>query len=118
MCYCLLQNGHLSCTGECFDVGKTVSMALHKFGRSKETDPFPGSTAKTAAGNGSLMRLCPVPLLYRNNPAIAIAISGESSRTTHGADAALDACRCEHIHKLLCYVMILGLHPPNSRSCL
>lgn len=89
----VVQNGHLSSTGECFDVGKTVSMALHKFERNNESDPFPGSTALSAAGNGSLMRLCPVPILYRSHPVVALALSGESSRTTHGPQAALDACR-------------------------
>ena len=36
-------------------------MALNKFQRSSETDPFPGSTSERAAGNGFLMRLAPVP---------------------------------------------------------
>ncbi len=39
------------------------------------------------------MRLAPVPLAYAHSPAEAIAGSGESSRTTHGAIAAVDACR-------------------------
>jgi ADP-ribosylglycohydrolase len=39
------------------------------------------------------MRLAPVPLTYACNPADAIERSGESSRTTHGAIAAVDACR-------------------------
>jgi ADP-ribosyl-[dinitrogen reductase] hydrolase len=39
------------------------------------------------------MRLAPVPLAYACNPAEAIERSGESSRTVHGAAAAVDACR-------------------------
>ena len=39
------------------------------------------------------MRLAPVPLFYANIPRKAIRMSGESSRTTHGAKAAVDACR-------------------------
>jgi ADP-ribosyl-[dinitrogen reductase] hydrolase len=35
----------------------------------------------------------PVPLAYAHSPAEAIARSGESPRTTHGAIAAVDACR-------------------------
>jgi ADP-ribosyl-[dinitrogen reductase] hydrolase len=46
-----------------------------------------------SAGNGSLMRLAPVPLAYAGRPADAIEHSGESSRTTHGAATAVDACR-------------------------
>ncbi len=68
-------------------------MALHKFQRSKEADLYPGSTNKSAAGNGSLMRLCPVPLLFHSHPEVAMVMSGESSRTTHGTEAAVDACK-------------------------
>jgi ADP-ribosylglycohydrolase len=39
------------------------------------------------------MRLAPVPLFYIQNPLEAINLSGESSRTTHGAASAIDACR-------------------------
>ena len=67
--------------------------ALLKFQRSKETQPYPGSTAEGAAGNGSLMRLCPAPLLYHRHPQEAMELAKDSSRTTHGAQAALDACR-------------------------
>ena len=41
------------------------------------------------AGNGSLMRLVPVPLAYRANPELAIDYAGKSSRTTHGGPAAI-----------------------------
>jgi ADP-ribosylglycohydrolase len=56
---------------------------------SKEAD----SHEHLSAGNGSLVRLAPVPLTYACNPADAIERSGESSRTPHGAIAAVDACR-------------------------
>jgi ADP-ribosyl-[dinitrogen reductase] hydrolase len=46
-----------------------------------------------SAGNGSLMRLAPVPLFYVQKPSEAIELSVESSRTTHGAAGAVDACR-------------------------
>jgi len=39
------------------------------------------------------MRLAPVPMFYGGNPLEAIEKSEESSRTTHGAVAAVDACR-------------------------
>ena len=87
------QEGHLSSNGECFDIGKTVRMSLHKFERSNETAPFCGSTADGAAGNGSLMRLCPIPLTFYRYPQVAMEMAKESSRVTHGAQAALDACR-------------------------
>jgi ADP-ribosyl-[dinitrogen reductase] hydrolase len=56
------KNGYLSSTGDCFDIGNTVRQALEKY---KYTgDPFSGNKAANAAGNGSLMRLAPVPLYY------------------------------------------------------
>jgi ADP-ribosylglycohydrolase len=39
------------------------------------------------------MRLATVPMFYAAYPGVAIEKSGESSLTTHGAAAAVDACR-------------------------
>jgi ADP-ribosylglycohydrolase len=39
------------------------------------------------------MRLAPVPLYFHTNPQEAIEYSGLSSKTTHGALAAIDSCR-------------------------
>jgi len=83
--------GHLSSNGRCFDIGGTVSAALGRFQRTG--DPLAGSTDPHSAGNGSIMRLAPVPLFYAADALQAIAMSGESSRTTHGATACIDACR-------------------------
>ena len=49
---------------------------------------FCGSTDATMAGNGSLMRLAPAPLFYALDPQAAVERSGDSSRTTHGAQTA------------------------------
>jgi ADP-ribosylglycohydrolase len=85
------RHGHLSSTGRCFDIGNTTRAALARF---EETgDPFSGSTNPNAAGNGSLMRLAPVAMFYVSQPEEGIAACGESSRTTHGAREAIDACR-------------------------
>ncbi|KKM08612.1 ADP-ribosylglycohydrolase [Clostridiales bacterium PH28_bin88] len=86
-----LDKGHLSSTGEAFDVGQTVLGSLQSFKRTGE--PFAGPEGRWAAGNGSLMRLAPVPMFFGNDPVGAVAFSGESSRTTHQARACIDACR-------------------------
>ena len=88
---CWWQDGYLSCTGRCFDVGLTVAKALGKYQNTGH--PFAGSTDPYSAGNGSLMRLAPVVLAYRATFEQAIHYAGESSRTTHGAPAAIDACK-------------------------
>ena len=85
------REGHHSSNGTCFDVGGTVRAALARFERYSE--PWSGSTDEFSAGNGSLMRLAPVPLFFARTPRAAIARSADSSRTTHGAREAIDACR-------------------------
>ncbi len=85
------RQGYLSSTGRCFDIGRTTREALELFERSGV--PFCGPTDPRKAGNGSIMRLAPVPLYYADDPSTAIAMAGESSETTHGAPTAVDACR-------------------------
>jgi len=85
------KEGILSSNGRCFDIGNTVREALEAYLRTG--DPYSGSTDPGRAGNGSLMRLAPVALFYAGDPAMAVAMAAESSRTTHGAAEAVDACR-------------------------
>ncbi len=85
------RDGYLSSNGRCFDIGMTVSSALRRYER--DGSPNSGSTDPQSAGNGSIMRLAPVPLRYADDPRQAIARAAESSRTTHGATEAVDACR-------------------------
>ncbi|NJL66871.1 MAG: ADP-ribosylglycohydrolase family protein [Microcoleus sp. SM1_3_4] len=85
------RDGHLSSNGKCFDIGNTVQQALWNFKETRK--PYCGSTDVWSSGNGSIMRLAPVPLFYAKHPLEAIAKSQESSRTTHAATTCLDACR-------------------------
>lgn len=85
------EEGYLSSTGRCFDIGNTVSQALRQFRQTGE--PFSGSTRPRSAGNGCLMRLAPVPMFYYPDAAKAVWFSGESSRTTHGAKECIEASR-------------------------
>ena len=85
------EEGHWSSTGTCFDIGNVVRRALATF---KRTDmAFSGPTEENTAGNGSLMRLAPVPLFFASSPERAIRMAADSSRTTHGTATAVDACR-------------------------
>ena len=85
------RDGYYSVKGYCFDIGTATRGALNRFEQSG--DPFSGSTDPNLAGNGSIMRLAPVPMAYAHDPAEAIRLAGESSRTTHGARTCVDACR-------------------------
>lgn len=85
------KEGHLSSTGSCFDIGNTTKAALQIY----QSMPFAlaGSRDPQSAGNGSLMRLAPVAMYFTSDPERAVRLCGESSRTTHGARACIDACR-------------------------
>lgn len=85
------REGYMSSNGRCFDIGNTTREALVRFERTG--NPFSGSTHAHSAGNGSIMRLAGVPLFFADRLREAIEKSGESSRTTHGARVAVDACR-------------------------
>lgn len=84
------QNGTYSCTGYCFDIGVTTSMALRRWKMTGMSHA--GSTEPNTAGNGSLMRLAPVAVRYwRDRPALRDS-AARQSLTTHGAAEAVDAC--------------------------
>jgi ADP-ribosylglycohydrolase len=83
--------GHLSSVGRCFDIGATTATALRRF--EAEGVPYAGLEDSHAAGNGSIMRLAPVPLFFAATPWEAIARAADSSRSTHGVREAVDACR-------------------------
>jgi ADP-ribosyl-[dinitrogen reductase] hydrolase len=69
----------------------TVAGSLGQFQQSG--NPFSGPTHPQSAGNGCIMRLAPVPLFFFPDHDAAIHWSGESSRTTHGAQECIEACR-------------------------
>lgn len=83
--------GYLSSTGRCFDIGSTTNDALHAFKRTG--NPLSGSTDPKSAGNGSCMRLAPIPIHYLDTPDFAIQLCEEQSKTTHQAPECLMACR-------------------------
>ncbi len=85
------RDGEYSCRGHCFDIGNTTRAALDRYLRTG--DPLAGSTDPESAGNGSLMRLAPVALRFWHDRPRLAATAAEQSRTTHGAEEAVDACR-------------------------
>lgn len=100
--YCAwLDEGYLSSIGTCFDVGVTVRSALRRFQRDGE--PYAGGRGKWRSGNGSIMRLAPVPVAYHHNLSKTIQHAINSSRTTHGSPLCLDSCGwlAALLHRLL-----------------
>lgn len=90
--YCRWRDqGYMSSTGFCFDIGETVNNALDQFQKTRE--PFSGSTDLQSAGNGSIMRLAPIVLYYYPDAQAISYYARKSSRTTHGALECVDACQ-------------------------
>lgn len=83
--------GHLASNGRCFDIGIRTNRSLEAYLASGEAyrERHPDSDA----GNGSLMRLAPVPLFFALDPDAALERAADSSRTTHSARPCVDACR-------------------------
>ena len=84
------EEGQYSHNGRCFDIGITVRGALNRFRRSG--NPVAGSTDPQSAGNGTLMRLAPVPIRFAFAPDHLVDIARRQSRTTHAAEEAVEAC--------------------------
>lgn len=91
------QRGEYSVNGRVFDIGTTTVAALHRYRRCGDAWTS-GSASEHASGNGSLMRLAPVPLayarLYPDRLAQLIERAVDSSRPTHASPQCLSACAC------------------------
>ena len=57
------KKGEYSVNGECFDIGITTRSALSRFLKSGDAKTS-GDPSERASGNGSIMRLAPVPIRY------------------------------------------------------
>jgi ADP-ribosyl-[dinitrogen reductase] hydrolase len=85
------EEGYLSSTGRCFDIGNATRAALQRYRQTG--NPESGSTDPHSAGNGSIMRLAPVVLRCFHDRITARLLATESSKTTHRAEECVDACR-------------------------
>lgn len=85
--------GYMSSTGVNFDIGGTTRHALMEYRRDPSVGPYRGLTEHTAAGNGSIMRLAPIPLFFNYNINEAIHFADLSSKITHGYAECVDACK-------------------------
>lgn len=90
--------GELSAIGHCFDIGATTSRALMIHKQSKEDPAISLRSIEQAlsnehsAGNGSLMRLIPVPLAFWRDPKVAADYGRRSSITTHPTALCQEIC--------------------------
>lgn len=85
------RDGYMSVNEECFDIGRTTQEALVEYANTgcleaKTIDEF-------QAGNGSVMRLAPIPIFFHTKSIEEVWLEGmKSSRTTHTSPAAVWGC--------------------------
>jgi ADP-ribosylglycohydrolase len=89
------QQGKYSITGDCFDIGITTSRALGRFQHTGDARTS-GDPSESASGNGSIMRLAPVPIrfadLFPDRLEELAEKLVESSVTTHASPLCLSSC--------------------------
>lgn len=94
----LYAKGYLSVVNTCFDIGIATSTAIRqhlKFDAHNVAWPDSPNCnpAANSAGNGSIMRLAPIPIFFHNAAATTLyAKAATSSRITHSAPLCVDGC--------------------------
>jgi len=86
-----VETGYNSARERAFGVGKTVIASLSRF--SKSGDPYSGLSDEKSSGNGSLMRLAPIPMFYFGNPVKVLEFAELMSRTTHASAECIASCQ-------------------------
>ena len=90
------KTGKYSVTGHCFDIGITTRSALSNYVMDKDALTS-GDRSERASGNGSIMRLAPVPIhfahLYPDRVLELSRLAEESSVPTHASEQCVSACR-------------------------
>ena len=90
------KTGKYSVNGRCFDIGITTRSALGNYVAKKDAHAS-GDRSDRASGNGSIMRLAPVPIHFANYYPQKIEelsrLAEESSLPTHASEQCLSACR-------------------------
>jgi len=98
--------GYMSPTGKCFDIGNTVSAALDRFVR--DGDPYAGSTDANSSGNGGIMRLAPAVIASHSDVRSAVDVAVMQSQITHASDECDD----------FAFALSAFLHSGNLRDAL
>ena len=98
--------GYMSSNGRCFDIGIGTSMSLKEWHRTGRPSP---NDSPDLAGNGALMRMAPVVLMYQGvSPESTIHNAVRSSKATHAAD---EAVQCSMILAVHLYYALRGQMP-------
>lgn len=104
------ESGYLGSQNKCIGIGLTVCSSLDDYAEHK--NPLGGLTNYYSGGNGSTMRLAPIPMYYFDSLIDTIFYAAESSKPTHGTLECLEAC------KLLANVIHKALHGKSKAELL
>ena len=112
--------GHLSSTGECFDIGKCTVKAIGMWRKSTNDGTkisVPGKLfgpeTEEANGNGALMRCFAVPLAFRDSDKL-IQNSALAAKTTHGG---IDSTTAVVLYSLMIESALRGDTKNQILSC-
>ncbi|KAI4199476.1 MAG: hypothetical protein LQ350_004617 [Teloschistes chrysophthalmus] len=98
-------DGYMSSIGRCFDIGNATRTALGiwnvkfaRFGKPARVRAWQESIdyelkKKVHCGNGSLMRVSPIGLVYHKDPQKAMDYAAASSQVTHPYPTNAEACK-------------------------
>ena len=90
------KTGKYSVIGRCFDIGITTRIGLANYITTKDALQS-GDPSESSSGNGSIMRLAPVPIhfadQYPDQIEVISRVAEESSMATHASEQCLSACR-------------------------
>lgn len=101
------QDGYMSATGKCFDIGIATRQSLEVWiestrqaGKISDLElrhyqslVHEAFTHERACGNGSLMRCPPIPLIFHHSPVLAQEFAALASTPTHPHPTCQEACQ-------------------------
>lgn len=101
------KNGYMSVNDECFDIGNTTRKSIEDFQNYYNLESI---TNDDMCGNGSIMRLNPIPIYCALNKVSVqdcMFMAGKSSKTTHNNKLCIDSCK---LLSCILYNLLIGIY--------
>jgi len=89
-------------------LGGSIGQSFVEFQRAGT--PYTKAGDLYTSGNGSIMRLAPVPIFFHSELEKAMDIASKQSKTTHQGDEAAECCR------LMTFIIITLIHAPDDMT--
>ncbi len=105
-----VDEGYNSSLPKCFDIGQTTLRAIGAYRRFGPEAC--GVTGEWAGGNGSIMRLAPVPIFYQEDVELSGQVAVTQGILTHNHEVPNDGCL------LLSKIIIEGIRTGNKDTTL